>query len=732
MTPAFILLLAMPIQEPKVTLDLPATPLTKVLAEISRQTGTSHRIAGPTHLQFVYVKVADLSLSRTREALARVTDGSWKEVNGVWNLTRRDSKLVADLEFQIRVKEWDSRLLAPGDVDSAKMEANLRQSVTLAQNITRDPGTWQKLNDLEEHRPEVRLFRSLIRSLDLKHFVSITEGERRVFALKPTSLQQPSSANSKELVANFWKERLLHLETLERLYPEDIRDTWPDSEIENPLIDPYSWIGTKLPPTDFHLAVKRSYGLLRFDFCTYDANGSVHFRYITNSGRNATDLYNEFESIGKLPSSLDSLNQPLAVTEEDRSLSMKFVSALVPEFAAAWNIKFQKPNQNEKDILLRLDRQDLLSKWPSRMLDQLAEVKKKQVVAVLHDEAIFGAFLMSIMSGKQTLGLAIKGSFGMTDKELSGYSEDEDLITIRPSIQLTDSADVYFDRFRAGELVRSVENQNIVLEAIAKLAAFSRSLNQTRIPLLAAEILGDTTASQVQDYNFEILRFYGQLSAAEQKVAKEGGLSFSLNRTSPNILAALQKLILETDVYHFHVKSAELDPTGNINREEVTIYEREPTVWLSNIDFKNCHLKLSILEERHLLFRSNDGIYPARYGNVPRILANQELNPKVQKHEEQGFYNGVSRTLDLRLILPDKRAKVWRAYFHSVDPKGLKLSLEDLPSALKEEIKRSKANELDWQKKNQVGGDGAKPPPEFMQTDAVSVVTRKTTKEQQK
>lgn len=712
MISAFLCLAVMNGHLDSVTLKTPAVPLAKVLAEISSQTGVPHRITGPSHLQFVYMKVDNLSAERTRDALAKVTRGSWKLINGSWHLSRTDPATIKDQLYIRKITEWRDKIKISDALDAAGIEAALEESVVLQKRAETDSTAYFKLEKLESQVPEVRLFQRLIKSLDLKHLTSIKDGERIVFAIKPTTLQHAADKSSPDFLAQFWKEQQLHIEVLEKTYPKELRSSWPGSEVENPLIDNFAWIGTNRPPAEFHLAAARNGDLLSFDLCVYDDQGEVHFRYTPNSGVDLETFVSAMAERDTISEALTALNQPLHLDEVDESLLGKFTYMLVPKFAEVYGVKLSSITEEETDILLRSNTEDLLSRWPSKILDQLAETTGKQVIAVMSDEALLKPYLTAKISGKATLGQAIGHSFGFSGRSAEGYSESADLITITPSdSSLTDYS--HYIRSHSAELFRAIYNQQDVIGKLANLAAASESTNQIMFPRLAAEVMGDTTVSDSDDYKFGMLKFFGQLSAEERRMAQEKTISISLKAAPPRILSALTELVLHSKANPFHLRSPEALPSFNETIETRSTFEREPTVWFSLEALADSYLTLSVKEEEKILFRSQKNVFSADYGNVSQILAGQQLSGSNNTDELQGFYNGSYTELRLKLVFQSKKSVAWRTHFYSVSTKGKKMGLDELPGELKEKIRSMTESKLEWMKKNQNsdGSTGTKAPP---------------------
>lgn len=720
------LLLALPIQDDaKISIDLPISPLPVVLKQLELQTGYAHHVSGPGRDQQVFVSVKDLPSAKVREAIAKVSDGTWTQSGGAYYLATKNQTSLKDAAYRKQVSTWFSKQKPVPVMSRAAIDANVRKSVQLSKEAEKDDKKMMELYALEKTTPKHRLVARVLSGLGQNEVLSLAEDERRVYALNPTVLQKQLPSSSASALTEFVREQSEFRDSVSRIIPA----TGADDEFGgwNPLIDPYMGETENRPAAAMMLAVKRSRGIASYELMLFDAKGARVETESGSLGREMEDMMLEAEDgTPALSKAFDGLDMPLALSEEDKlfakDLRDTLMGGMVPGAA-----KEKAPiSTATRERLLNMDKVDPLTFGPTQMLRQFAAVKKKQVVAKVTDLAIFSVAFGVDIEKAPTLGSAVSLALGTYGSKFDGYEETDDLITLRPQPSDMMPFPVEMNRRTTANFLREVDRGGDMLESLSVLASLAEGPDDLQLPLFLSTLFGNESYMYFADQVFDLLKLYGQLNQNQKAAAKQGGLVLPINSLSGPMAQQVRKILLsgERDLNMgmegiasaaTAPESASSGPSFGLGSDH---YNDEITVKLTRLPANTGRVVVNLAGKEQLFMRSSVGMFggsqPANPSMIAYSLLQSEQNPNEEMFKLTGFSYGIQKILTAKISFGETEAAARSLALPDIAKDAKLLKLSDLSPEFQKQVQDLLA---EYRKQMQSGtsgfgggGGAAKPP----------------------
>lgn len=718
------LLLALPLQDDaKVTLDLPITPLPAVFKQLEAQTGFGYQVTGPNRNQQVFVRVKDMPSAKVREAIAKVTDGHWTLAGSTWALVTKNDSSIKETAFRKTISTWFSKQKPVGSMNRAALEANLKRSIELSKQAENDNKKMMELYALSKFAPKERLVSRLILGLGLNEILSLGEQERRVYAFNPTSLQKSLPGNAGGAFTEFRREFSEYLDSVSRIAPATLNDDDETFGGWNPLIDPYRNTGPLAPPATMMFALRRMRGTVNYELQIYDAKGSRVDTEGGSLGADAEDMMTASDEVMGLNKAFNGLDMPVNLSEEDKQFSKDLKNNLFGGMMMGGPESKDPVSETTKQRLLNMDKQDPLTFGPTQMLQQFADVKKKQVVAKVTDLAIFSVAFGVEMDKPATLGSAVSLALGSYGRNFEGYEETDGLITLRPTQTEMIPFPIEMDRRATAQFLRSIQNGADSLEAVANLAVGADSAEDIQLPILLSMLFGSDTVMFFADQGFDLVKLYGQLNQTQKIMVKQGGLTIPLSNLNGPMAAHARKMLLSgEDGGHSAVAMAEgVAPSDSVMngspQESGPKYNDEITVKLANLPAGSGRLFINLTGKEELFIKTAASMFGGSQIANPSMVAysllTSEQNPNEQFMKMTGFSYGQQRTLSAKFNFGEAtvHSRSIQAPLFAKDAKLLKLT--DLSADFQKQVQDLL---VEYRKQMQTlpmgggGGGAAKPP----------------------
>lgn len=718
------LLLAFPVQDDaKVTLDLPISPLPAVFKHLQDQTGYGYQVNGPNRNQQIFVRVKDMPSAKLREAIAKVTDGTWSQAGGVWSLNTKNEVSVQDAAFRKSITAWFAKQKPVQAIDRAGLEATLKRSAELAKQAENDSKKMTELQALGRQAPKSRLISRLILGIGLNEVLSLGSKERRVYAFNPTSLQRPLPGNAAAALNEFKREHAEYMDSVSRLFPANLDDDI-DFNGWNPLIDPYRHEGKKPPAATLMFAIKRNRGSVSYELMVFDAKGARTDSEGGAFGPEFDDMMEGQEPNEMFHQGLVDLKMPVALKDEDKIFAKDLKDHIFGNLMGT----DQTPEPVSKitiDRLLNMDKVDPLTFGPTQMLQQFADVKKKQVVAKVTDLAIFSVALGLDMDQDPTLSTAITLSLGGLMKGSDGYEESEDLVTLKPSQSQMMPFPIEMDRQATARFLRSVASDADMLETISSLAASVDEAEDIQLPILLSMLFSGDAGQFFADQHFDLLKLYGQLNPAQKNIARQNGLTLALSTMVGPMAQHTRQMLLSGN--QGNSMPSEMPASVPDSEDDSSIssfdyyggsYNDEITVKLANVPASSGRVTVKLTSKEELFILSGatrfGGSQVANPSTVAYYMVYSEQNPNVSYMKVNGFSYGTQQTLGVTFSFGNAPVQSSSMEIPKVAKNAKPLKLNDLPSEFQKQVQEFMVS---YRKDMQIpptGGSGgaAKPPAE--------------------
>lgn len=693
------LLLALAAQaDPAVTLNLPITPIPAVCREIEAQTGIPHLASGPGRSQQVFVHVAKMPASRLREALAEVTQSRWIRSGDGFMLVTSEEASKNDEIYRKRLTAWFKKEPPIEALDRRKVEEAIRKSLERPRVDAERQMAYIESLAANAQSPRRRFVARLVQRIGLNDLLTLGEDERRVYAVSPTSLQRRLPAAAAGAVAEFDRETRLFSDTARRLAPPRVGD---EDQWYNPLVDPYLGESSTKSPAVILAVMKRMMGSLLVEVKLYDSKGLLYDSLSESVGSEAMmeALATSSGKEGEMyHPALKGLDVPLKLSEEDRAFAKDMKTVFTSGIANTSAV-----SETTKQRLLNMDKVDPLLFAPTQMLVQLAEAKKKQVVAKVTDLAIFSAAFGVDMEKDPTLTTAISLALGAFMTKAEGINEQEDLLTLRPSSSDFIPFSPQMDRRATASFFRTIVAGGDTLDSIAALALTSNSAMDLQLPIMLGMLLGGETQNYFDESSFDLLKLYGMLDGQQKALVKQGGCLIPLGGLVGPIAAHARKMLLNSgsSILGMPAHAAEEVVLDDVEMPMPAPgggekYEDEITVKLARMPAHLGVLKITMTSKEAFFMKLGSGpgtsTTETDASQAAYSIATQEAYPGEEYSKVRGFVHGTQRNLSSEFLFgkePLSRAALQAPLI----PKGAKLmSLKDLPAAFQEEVQKELVN----------------------------------------
>jgi len=210
------------------SLMLPAARVEIIVKELSSASGVPMAATGVLSKDIVVLKVHDKPLSEIMKRIADVIDGTWKDDNGTYRLTRTARQ---DTEQEARERKYRASAIL-NEINRSKA---IQQETLTADEAKKLSGQFQKLKQANPEYafdPNGRLDsplnmtpvrRALLRTLsalDLDDVAMLEPGDRIAYSNKPNRIQRPLPGPIESILSKFVAEQTVWIDAIAGL-PED-------------------------------------------------------------------------------------------------------------------------------------------------------------------------------------------------------------------------------------------------------------------------------------------------------------------------------------------------------------------------------------------------------------------------------------------------------------------------------------------------------------------------------
>jgi hypothetical protein len=713
MIAAFVFSQLLAAQEPKISLELPILPLQSVLRELEAKTGQLYRVSGPDTEQRVFVSVKDLTPSRIRAALAEVTHGRWIQADRTYTLETVDPAWLKDKGFRESIEAWYKAQKPVSPLDPEAVAKSQRESVALTDATSFDEQKMRKLNALQELAPGNRFIRRLVGQIPLAEMTSLQEGERKVFALEPTSLQRKFGLQA----ANHWATYLAEMQVFQEkasLIPD--RDEG-GSRYWNPLLDPFKQTVQNPPSTKFLLALSRADSLVTAVLNIYWEDGTQSATDRLQIGGQSLEPGPVSQAEKSAFDELAGLTEKIEIDPEDAEFEKDM--AKLRQAASGNTIEI---SQVTRERLLNMDKQDPLLFGPSRLLKRFTQKQNKSVVAKLTDLSFLVSAAAQPNAGAPTMKEALTFSFGYFGRPGDAVKLDADLITLRPPIVSGIPFPSLIDRSSTAKYLNVLDKKQDAFDALALVCAAAKSYQDAMLPAILGGFFDPSVRYVADPEAFDILKLYGMLTPQQKSQARASEVKLSLAALNPQMLRQVNKMVLWSERGIAPVPDPAQDRPVSTDLEEDEIdyrwenrsWNSEPTNALTRVSSTESWVEFSFKTKEKLMMvtgatEAERQLQPATPNTVAWALVSQEMNPGVQYGRLLGFLQGEQDQLNLTLNL-GKAGVQKRVYKLPRSKGGSLMKFSDLPADFQAKVAPLKEQYRQSYRQGGSGGGAVKPP----------------------
>lgn len=700
-TAALIILAAQ--AEPKITLELPISPLTVIAKEMASQTGLPHLVRGPETDQWVFVQVKDMPASRLREALAKATGGRWVSSGDGWILQTKDLSGLEDQAFVASITEWRARQKPVPAFDLPAFEAAVKRTEEISQAEYRG-ANYTELDTLMSTGPDRRLLQRILLMLPLAELTGIKAGESQFFSLEPTSLQRPLPRPAGSALADFASEAEQASRRLEAIAPPE-----GSQQRMTTLTLPFQAGERLTSATRILLNLRRlegAPGTLVVEATLYDKQGMRVHSISHSIGSSPSRVGGIAELAVKALGDLKGAFEP---SPEERAFAKDFMAAVGQIQPGA---KKEPVSESTKQRLLNMDKVDLLTFGATEVMQSFAKETGKQVLAKVNDMAIYASAVVTMSAREMKgppLGYAVAITTGIYGANNAEISEESDLIVFPPSAS-PDMPRFRLPRRETARLVRASLQGRDLLDPLADLSLVCRSSTEMMFPTMLTSLAGGSAPMLAGEDPFNVLKLYGYLSHSERQTVKDGGLTLRIDRLHP----AMQRHLLKTLLTGRDGMTYPL-PEGNgadlPPRMSTGVYHLAPSVFLASPKAAQGSLTISLTKTDGLLRSYGSALQGARICTVEQVA--WDLYSREQYRgsppQELLYAQGTLMSLNASVLFPKAAVATKSFEIPSLAPGTQLMGLKELPSDFREAVEK-RLNEIRLQYRNSGGSGAVKPP----------------------
>ncbi len=201
-----------------ISVEIEPMPLPKAAKELAKIFGAPVKVVKTLEPSTLAVYAPSTTPEELRSKIAATYNATWTLREGVWYLDQTTEQMRTEAAIELERRKTAVRSMlekarkataAQKPFTDTEARALYNQLKDLTKNgIKRDDmATYQRLEQFESRGPEKRLMERLLSKLTDEMFLSVPEGERRVFALKPTAVQLRLNLDLREDVNRFIEEQ---------------------------------------------------------------------------------------------------------------------------------------------------------------------------------------------------------------------------------------------------------------------------------------------------------------------------------------------------------------------------------------------------------------------------------------------------------------------------------------------------------------------------------------------
>jgi len=660
----------------KITIDVPAEPVAKVVAELSRASGIPMEAAMNLKADVVILRVHDLAVSEIQKKLAETIDATWRSENGMYRLTRTDKQTT---EQETRERKYRAKQIAD---EIAKSKAARETAMTaesarklvnqFVQMRDKNPNyAFQPYRDLTSAfaaTPSQKAMLTLVSRLDPADLAMLQPGERIVFSDKPTRVQQKFPFDDSDVLSRFGQEQAI----------------WNDAVSAAPAAAPG---GTQVAgdPLLLHRKIAGSPDRVILMANRSNSMSSVQFRMFLTSGDDVAgyaDLWLANDFIRDMSKNM--LSAPRSPGAKIKfSAKTQTMMAMTKGFMTRSGAPMPDPTPDQVALLTHPENTDPLALAATDAFDSVADDRHLNLIASIPDEMVSFNFLPTITS--QTLDGFLTQAQGMGDLNIE---QKDGWLTVTPNRPYSARFD-RIDRSALGKYLRSiVSNGRATLDAQGEYA-FHSPLTDYDTFAFPMGMLLDLNSTQNVDRDWDSLKLWGSLSK-DQRDTLVSGKTIPFKNLTP-----VQIDLVEREAYHRMMMSHVALPNWTADGMQLSM---EPTEVLPNGIPPDGVLSVATKNATAILASStvqNVRLSYARLfapGQLGWTLAtqddpNSEFKPMFNRFQT---VDRVEYTIDYLFSGEASDSATLQDVVVPADSHPV--ALEDLPAALRKEISDSKAN----------------------------------------
>lgn len=198
--------------------EIEPMPLPKAAKELAKLFGAPVKVSETLAPSTLAIWSPRTTVAEIRAKVAGAFNAGWSLRGGVWYLEQTAQQVRAEDAADLEAKRLVIRTMLekyreqvntskPFDERFAAGLKDRLQPIIDAMVEQSNLNVHQRLSAIEEEGPDARLVRRLLSRLTENHFLKVGIGERKVFALKPTSMQLPLGFDPKDDLNAFVAEQ---------------------------------------------------------------------------------------------------------------------------------------------------------------------------------------------------------------------------------------------------------------------------------------------------------------------------------------------------------------------------------------------------------------------------------------------------------------------------------------------------------------------------------------------
>ncbi len=489
-----------------------AVPLSRALADLSKQAGTQLMVTQDLANQVIVLRLKGVTTDEAMKRIASTVGAEWHTAHGGFELVRpeglaaklREQGLAARANGITKMIDQQLKLAEAGQVstaaDAARLADRLYQAAVQQEG---DSSAWPTFQQVRNTTPEYRAIWKVLSSIDPRAIAGMESSQRLVFSNKPTAMQQPISADLTDVGLQMQEQQNLVADAFKKLEkPGGGPQTF---KFGRPPVDPMS-----SAPVRFVIGVQlvflsQSYVI---DMIGFDANNSV-----VVTCHVSMDVISDFGGIMADRARVAKAN----ISEPDLAVSpmvqemLDFMKKSMAGGGGGGDVRL--PDGALRAALLKPEERDPLAYIYSEGLLGIAERRNVNLVAYPDDSAfLIGMF--AGMEGKLKPSLIMQTITGLGPMVPTNVLEQDGWLTIAP-VDLEAAERSRTSRVALGNFLRAYDQAGFLsLDMVGNLVA---SVTSRELPVLDLflPMMMDPTAHLDQCGDLGMLKLYGSLDQGQ-------------------------------------------------------------------------------------------------------------------------------------------------------------------------------------------------------------------------